>query len=341
MTHNPAILLNWYKKLLYSMLLVFAFSTTEAQQLPLFSQYVMNGFLVNPSLAGRDGYASINLTVREQWMGMKDGPSTYVANFQTSLLRSSFMSGSHHIRKKVSRPTKPSRVGMGGSLFNDNNGIIRRSGLKVDYAYHIPMGKVREGQDHLSFGLGLIAYQHAINVDELEYSYEDDPLYSTYDKSVFITDFSFGTSYTTSKFYLGFAMTNILRGSLIFGNDGDNKRGELGHYFLSGGFNLPLNRDWSIKPSGFIRSSDMMFKSIQMDLTTRIFYKENYWAGLQYRTNDAVTMLIGFKYDRFYIANSFDFNVSDIRARSVGSYELSIAAKFGESSRRYRWLNSF
>jgi type IX secretion system PorP/SprF family membrane protein len=325
-------------RIINSLIFLFVFATVSAQQLPLFSQYVMNGFLVNPSLAGRDGFTSLNFTVREQWMGMKGGPSTYVVNFQSSILRNSFMSGSSHIRKKVVKPTKPSRVGVGASLFNDNNGIMRRSGIKLDYAYHIPLGRLRDGQDNLSMGLGIIAYQHSIRTDNLNYSYDDDPYFSIYDRSVFITDFSFGTSYTTDKYYLGFSMTNILRGSLVFGNDKENKSGEIGHFFLTGGMNVRVDKDWSIKPSAFIKSSDMVFKSVQVDLTTRVFYKDDYWGGLSYRTKDAVIVLFGMKYDRFYIANSIDFALTDIRSNS---YEVSLAVKFGESSRRYRWLNSY
>lgn len=324
-----------------SLFLIFITQIVSGQQLPLFSQYVMNGFLVNPSLAGRDGYSSINFTAREQWMGIKDGPSTFVVNFQTTLLRNSFIFPQNHIRKKATRPTKPSRVGLGGSLYNDVNGIMRRTGFKFDYAYHLPLGKLREGQDNLSFGLGVIMYQHALRPGDLNYSYEDDPYFSNYDKSVFITDFSFGANYTTSKYYLGFSMTNILRGSLIFGNDNTEKRGELGHYFLTGGMNFPLNKEWTVIPSALVRSSDLLFKSIQMDLTTRVFYKENYWGGLSYRTNDALILLLGMRYDRFYIANSFDLVLTDIKTRSIGSYEISVAIKFGESSRRYRWLNSY
>ena len=33
-----------------------------AQQVPMYSQYIMNGFLINPSFAGRDGYTTVNLT---------------------------------------------------------------------------------------------------------------------------------------------------------------------------------------------------------------------------------------------------------------------------------------
>jgi type IX secretion system PorP/SprF family membrane protein len=316
-------------------------AAVTAQQVPMYSQYVMNGFLVNPSLAGRDGYSTVNLTAREQWLGIKDGPSTYALSFQTTLLRNSFISKSKSVRRRAAKPTKPSRVGLGGYLFNDNNGIIRRTGLQASYAYHLPLGTGALGQSDLSMGLAMSTYQYALATSDLNYGYDDDPYLSQYDKSVFITDFNFGVSYTTTKYYVGFTMTNMLRGSLIYGNNGENKRGELGHYFLTGGVTIPINKEWSVKPSAFIKSSDLVFKSMQLDLSGRVFYKDSYWGGLSYRTNEALILLLGMKYDKYYVAYAYDLLLTDIRKNSFGTMELTLAVKFGESSRRYRWLNAF
>jgi type IX secretion system PorP/SprF family membrane protein len=320
----------------------FILGTAVAQQVPMYSQYIMNGFLINPSLAGRDGYSTVNLTVREQWVGMKGAPSTYAASFQTSLVSNSFNSRTKHARKKLFKIPKDAKVGLGGYLFNDNNGMIHRTGLQAAYAYHISMGQAKDGiSNSLSFGLALTAYQHSINEKDLLYSYNDDPYLNAYDRSVFITDVNFGVSYAASSYYLGFAMTNILRGSLVFGNSSDNKTGELGYFFLTGGYNFPLDAHWTLKPSAFIKSSDMLFKSTQLDLTTRIYYRDSYWAGLSFRTNDAIIAMIGLKYKMFYFAYAFDVALTDIRKQTLGTHELTLAFKFGEVTGRYRWLNSF
>jgi type IX secretion system PorP/SprF family membrane protein len=330
------------KKILFLIIVVFSYGLSSGQQVPMYSQYIMNGFLINPSIAGRDGYTTANITARDQWIGIKGGPKTYAASFQTSLLENSFISRSQHVRRRGLRPSKPGRVGLGGYVFSDNNGIIRRTGFQADYAYHIPVGTNRDGtQDNVSLGLGLILYQYAINTSQFKYSYADDPYLNSFDKSVFITDFNFGASYITAKYYLGFSMTNILRGSLIFANNSDSKIGEQGNYFLTGGFNIPIDRDWSIKPSAFIKSSDMLLKTFQFDLTTRVFYQENYWGGVSYRFKDAIILLLGVKYDKYYIGFAFDYALTQIRKRSIGSMELTLAVKFGENARRYKWLNSF
>ena len=332
--------MSYLRSILSVIVFSFIFGAVAAQQVPMYSQYIMNGFLINPSFAGRDGYTTVNLTVREQWVGMEGAPSTYAASFQTRILRNSYISKSTSVRKKLIKPTKGGKVGVGGYLFNDNNGIMRRTGLQAAYAYHIAMGQTGGYPNDLAFGLALTAYQFAIKTDGLIYD-PDDPLLNSIDRSVFITDFNFGTSYTTSKYYVGFAMTNILRGSLLFGDSSSTRRTELGHYFLTGGVKFPLSGDWILEPSAFIKSSDMLFKAIQLDLTSRVYYKDDYWAGLSWRTNDAIILMMGLKYDKFYFAYAFDFTMTDIRTQSFGSHELTLAVKFGESARRYRWINAY
>jgi type IX secretion system PorP/SprF family membrane protein len=310
----------------------------NAQQAPMYSQYVMNGFLINPSFAGNDGYTSVNLTAREQWLGLPTAPSTYAVSFQTRLLKTSFIQRSTSVRKKLVRPTRGGRVGVGGYVFNDQNGIIRRTGFEAAYAYHISMRNYRQ----LSFGLGATAYQFAIDIDGAVIHDLDDDFLNNYDRVVFIPDFSFGVSFTTRDYYLGFAATQMFRGTLTLGNTSQNPRTELGHFYLTGGVKIPLSgNDWILEPSAMMKSSDMLFKSFQADITTRVYYKQDYWAGLSYRSQDAMILLLGFTYDRFYFAYAFDFALTDIRHHSFGSHELSFAVKFGDSARRYRWLNRY
>jgi len=332
--------MRFLRKILPAIVLSFIFGAAIAQQVPMYSQYIMNGFLINPSFAGRDGYTAVNLTVREQWVGMAGAPSTYAVSFQTRILKDSYISKYTAVKKKIIKPTKGGKVGLGGYVFNDNNGIMKRTGVQFAYAYHISMGRTGGIPNDLSFGLALTAYQFAVNTNGLIYNH-DDPLLNSYDRSVFIPDFNFGASFTTSKYYLGFSMTNLFRGSLLFADTSITKRTELGNFYLTGGYKFPLSPDWILEPSAFIKASDMFLKSVQMDLTARVYYKEDYWVGMSYRTNDAIIAMFGLKYDRFYFAYAFDFTLTDIRKQSYGTHELSLAVKFGESARRYRWINAY
>lgn len=334
---------------LRSIILIVSFGliagASYAQQAPMYSQYIMNGFLINPSLAGKDGYTTVNVTARQQWVGLSGAPATYAASFQTRLLKDSYISKSTSVRRKIVRPTKGGNVGLGAYIFNDKNGIMSRTGILLAYAYHIEMGKSSSGTpNYLSLGLAATIYQYAIDLSgNLMLNDNTDEFLNNYDRVVYIPDFNFGASYTTDKYYVGFAMTSLSRGSIMFANSSSNKRSELGHYFITGGYKIgfPGNPDWGLEPSILIKSSDMVFKSAQMDLTARVYYKKDYWLGISYRTSDAVVILLGVTYDRFRFGYAFDMTMTDIRKQSFGSHELTLAVKFGESARRYKWINAY
>src|SRR5512135_1667048 len=91
--------MNYLKSIALIVFFVILTGIAPAQQVPMYSQYIMNGFLVNPSFAGRDGYTSVNLTVREQWVGLADAPSTYALSLQTRILRNSYISKSTTVKK--------------------------------------------------------------------------------------------------------------------------------------------------------------------------------------------------------------------------------------------------
>lgn len=333
--------MRFFKSLLSLAVLSFICGVSAAQQVPMYSQYVMNGFLVNPSFAGRDGYTTVTLTTREQWMGLNYSPATYAASFQTRILKNSYISKATSVRKKLIRPTKGGKVGLGGYLFSDYNGIMRRTGFEAAYSYHIAMGQTGGYPNDLALGLAFTFYQFAINTQNQLLYTVDDPVVNNYDRSVFIPDFNFGASFTTAKYYAGFAMTNILRGNLLFADTTDTKRTELGNFYLTGGIKIPLNNDFTLTPSAFIKSSDMLFKSLQMDLTTTVYYREEYWAGLSWRTGDAIILNLGLKYDRFFFGYAIDFTLTQLRSKSFGTHEVTLAVKFGESARRYRWINAY
>lgn len=325
-------------RLLISLVLLMIVLPLAGQQFPMYSQYVMNGFLLNPSYAGSDGYTTFGLTAREQWLGIADAPSTYAAAFQTRILKDSYISKSTAVRKKIDRPTRGGRVGMGGYLFADRNGIMNRTGLQLAYAYHLPL----ENDRQLSFGLSLSAYQYFVDINgAVMPDNVNDELLNNYDQVVYIPDANFGVSYITPRYYAGFAMTNLFRGALMFGNGGENGNSQLGHYFLTGGIKIDAGSDWIIEPSAMIKSSDMLFKSIQADITARVYYRGDYWMGLSWRTNDALILLAGLKVDRFIFGYAFDFTLSDIRSYTFGTHEVTAMVRFGDNPRRYRWINKY
>ena len=147
------------KRFFYIVMLFAGFLlNVNAQQVPLYSQYVLNGFLLNPAVAGSEGYTAVNLTAREQWIGFNNGPGTYALSFQTRILKKSYISRGSSVRKRQQHGSRGGNVGVGGYIFNDRNGAVERSGFKGTYAYHLNFQ-----QSQLSFGLSLVAYQFRLD----------------------------------------------------------------------------------------------------------------------------------------------------------------------------------
>ncbi len=121
------------KRLLYLLIFAFLQQISFAQQLPLYSQYLYNKFLINPAIAGADGFTSVNITARDQWIGYSGAPRTFSLSFQTRLLKRSYRLKQNLFNKTVYRPKTPGKVGFGGYLFSDKNGRIQRTGFQLAY----------------------------------------------------------------------------------------------------------------------------------------------------------------------------------------------------------------
>ena len=324
------------KKGLWIVCLSLITTWSYGQQPPVYSQYMMNGFLFNPATAGSDGYNSINVTAREQWLGLPQSPSTQSVSFQTRLLKTSYISKSTSVRRKMKRPTRSGRVGVGGHFFTDRNGLVRRTGIQLTYAYHIPLDKAQ-----LSFGLTAVGYQFDLNEQGFYDSYDpNDPLLMSYDRVVYIPDANFGVYYRARDYWAGFSVTSLFGSAFKIGVQGENNYTMHRYLYLTGGYNYEINNNLAIQPTVLLKSPDY-FRSYQMDISGRLVYQNSYWGGLSYRTPDAMIIFAGLKLDNFYFGYAFDYTLSSIRKYTLGSHEFMFAVKFGESARRYRWLSGY
>ena len=150
-------------------ILLLAFASVRAQQFPIYSQYMMNSFLLNPAVAGHEGYTSVNLTVREQWLGLEDAPSTYALTAQTRLLKNSFISRGKSVRRRKRVMSRSGRVGLGVYLFNDVNGAISKTGVSFTYAYHLTFRR-----SQFSLGGALKTFQYKIDKTKIIVEDQDD-----------------------------------------------------------------------------------------------------------------------------------------------------------------------
>jgi type IX secretion system PorP/SprF family membrane protein len=324
------------------LLLVAGPAVLNAQQVPLYSQYMMNKYLLNPAYAGSQGYTSYNLTARQQWLGFGDAetPSTQAICAQTRVLQTSHLSKMRLINRNRRRKKPSGRVGLGGYVFNDKNGAINRTGVQGTYAYHIPIDR-----SQLSFGVSGTVYQFNVDDDQLILPDEDlgipDPLIYGRRNTLFIPDATAGIYYVYNNFYVGLSGMNLFQSVLKFGSDQSygNYR-LLRHYYLMSGYRYELGiSGFAIEPSLLIRSTERA--NIQADINFKAFYQNDYWMGLSYRTGSALISMVGVKIGKIYFGYAYDYSLKAIQHLTYGSHEIMVGIRFGDSRGRYRWLRRF
>ncbi|MBN1185710.1 MAG: type IX secretion system membrane protein PorP/SprF [Bacteroidales bacterium] len=339
---------NIIRALLLSTISLTCLKNIDSQQLPIYSQYMMNAFLLNPAVAGHEGYTAINVTAREQWLGLKDAPGTYAVSFQTRLLKNSFISRSASIRRRKNVMSRSGRVGYGIYAFTDMAGAFTRSGIQGTYSYHIPFNSAQ-----LSFGISLTGYQFAINDNKIELL-ENDDLLTGSERSAFVPDANFGIYFTNNHLYAGISSMQLFQSPLKIGADKDGPGYKMmRHYFVMAGYRFEASRDILIEPSLMLKSTEQFVA--QLDVNSKMYIQEKYWAGISYRTGggysyfdesfkgkgSAIVIMGGIKVDKYYIGYAYDYTFNAIGARTLGSHEITAAVKFGDNARRYRWLNRY
>ncbi|MEX0986456.1 MAG: type IX secretion system membrane protein PorP/SprF [Bacteroidales bacterium] len=306
----------------------------NAQQVPLNSQYMLNGFLINPAVAGSEGYTAFNLTAREQWIGFKDAPGTYALSYQTRLLRKSYISKSSSIRKRQRYSSRSGKVGIGGHVYTDRNGAVEKTGIKASYAYHL---FIRNSQ--LSFGVSLTAFQLRLNDDKIVLEDYDDNIWINARGTAFIPDADIGIYYDTPDYYIGFSSDQLLESVIKLGDTGYDQYRQERNYYLLAGYDYPINDMLVLTPSTLIKMSDN--GAFQSDFSLKLYYDQTYWGGATYRTGNAIIVLAGLRIENLMFGYAFDVSVGSIMKHSYGTHEFIFAAKFGDNARRYRWLNRY
>jgi len=301
--------------------------------MPLYSQYVMNSYLLNPAVTGHDGYTSFNLTARQQWLGIKNAPATRSFSGQTRLLRKSHVIKARSVNNRSLQPSTSGRVGLGGFVYHDRNGAVERTGLQASYAYHI---FVKETQ--FSFGLSAGIFQFKIHEDDLTFA-EDDPFAANLKKVTYVPDANLGFYVSDPRFYGGISINQLFQSYLRIGNRQFEDFKMVRHYYLIGGYHFDLGNDYFLEPNILFKATER--KAFQLDIGTRIKYSNDYWAGLVYRTSGTLIVQAGVRVKQMYIGYAFDYMLSSIQKHTYGSHEIVIALKLGDNARRYRWLNRY
>jgi type IX secretion system PorP/SprF family membrane protein len=323
------------KKLVFISALIICSANIAGQQLPVYSQYLYNKFLINPAVAGSDGFTSFNLTAREQWAGYSGAPRTFSISGQTRILKRGY-SLKNSTRGNLYRPKTDGKVGLGGYIFSDRNGLIQRTGFQASYSYHMWV----QSNTQLSMGLAVTGYHFKINELEINFQDPNEPwLNNDLRRGIFVPDVDFGIYVLNPRYNFGFSTLQLFGAAAKIGSDAYQNFRMDRHYYLFGSYSFAVGSKTELQPSGLLMMSEQEKPMADIGLT--YIYNQKIWAGLTYRTSMAIIANIGFTYTNMYIGYSFDFTMQEIQRVTYGTHELTMAIRFGDSARKYRWLDRY
>lgn len=320
----------------FILILLLIANMTFGQQLPLFSQYLYNKFLINPAVAGSDGYTSVSLTAREQWVGYSGAPRTFSFSWQTRMLKKSYILKQTPLKKEVYRPKTDGKVGFGGYIFSDKNGLIQRTGFQASYAYHMWL----RNSTQLSLGLAFTGYYYKIDENQIHFEDPNEPwLNNNLRRGIFVPDVAFGAYLLNAKYCFGFSADQLSEASAKIGGPAYKNFSMSRQYYLFGSYDFSQGSYTIIQPSFLLKMSEQL--KPQADIGATYIYNQGFWAGLAYRTSGAIIANIGVKYMNMFFGYAFDFTLQEIQRITYGTHEVTIAIKFGDNSRKYRWLDRY
>jgi type IX secretion system PorP/SprF family membrane protein len=105
------------------------------------------------------------------------------------------------------------------------------------------------------------------------------------------------------------------------------------------GYRVPFNSALSMEPSFQFKTTEQFF--YQLDLGARMYYKNELWGGIFYRTGSAIILTLGAKYKNLFFGYAYDYSLNSLQTYSFGTNELIISLKFALFVRKYKWIERF
>lgn len=276
------------------------------QQMPQFTQYMFNNYSFNPAYAAVNNYWEGTSMNRYQWIGLTDAPRTFTLS--------------------AHGPLKDPNIGLGGYVYTDVVGPTRRVGAQVSFTYHINVSD----NIRLAFGLSAGMNQWLLDADKITAYHPNDFYFSNGLLKSMDPDGKFGLWLYHEDWYFGASIGQLFHNKLSFLEQQTSSESFMeDHFFFTGGYKFRFGDDWALEPTMMLKMG--LPAPIKFDLNVRGIWKETLWLGVGMRTQDALTMMIGYQHKNMLtIGYSYDMTLTKLKNFSSGSHELMLGVKFGK-----------
>lgn len=272
----------------------------KAQQEP---QYTLNQFNsnleINPAYAGANDDASLSLRYRKQWVNYSGSPSTLCFNGESKIIKQ--------------------RLALGLTVVGDWIGITQSTSVDLSIASHLRIGTNGTLSAGIKIGVQLLKSDFAklSNVDMT------DPLYIT-NSSLFMPYAGFGLLYHTPKFYVGFAVPQVVS----FENVSPQSKIIKPHFFLYGGYRIVLSSNFELRPA--LLCKYVTAAPFEADIAMDVWFKGVVGLGVSYRTSDAINFMVKGRIGKFYLGYAYDMTITGLKPYNSGTHEIYLGFEFGK-----------
>ena len=291
-----------------------AYAQTDA----ILTQYYELPSYYNPAAIGNTDNIRIRAGSRLQWLGIEGAPLTFLGTADMPVKLGS------------------KRAGVGIVLQQESIGLYSNINASAQAGYKF---KALKGVFTAAVNIGFV--DRTFKGSEV-YLPDDDDFHESFDDAIPTTDvhgtaldLGVGLEYVHPKFWAGVSYMHLNSPTVTFTTDSgasadagaSSGESEKNYEFQSpatlyfvAGSNIPIkNTLFEVIPSVMV-VSDFTFTTGQV--TGRVRYNKFLSAGVGYRYNDAVSLVLAAEIKGFYIGYSYDYPVSKVSLASSGSHEL-------------------
>lgn len=278
-----------------------------AQQAPMFTNYSNSYASVNPGFGGLSDGLNVMGIYRDQWTGFKDNTYNVLVSPKTMLFSGDM-------------PVKLLQGGVTLSVMKDKIAYEDNINLNLGYSYHLDLGS-----GVLGIGMAFNMLNRTVDFGKYHPTVDNDPILPTGEESDMLLDANFGLYWQVPEtFYIGMSITNLFesKGKMLVENAGTTASfmGDRTLYFMAGyeyQFNNPV---FVLLPSLCLMTD---FASTQINAGAKLLYNEKVWFGLNYRYQESIAAMVGFKFKDIQLSYSYDVNTMGSAVQ--GSHEVCVS----------------
>lgn len=303
---------------------------SSAQFDPYYTHYMLNKLAFNPATAGEKDAICINALTHQQWTKQTDQSASFFEGAPPTKLFDKVNPRTNSF--SITAPLLNNKLGVGFQAIQDKIGFNTNLYLRGSLSWKFRMGrKLPDGSTDQTLAVGADFGMVQVGVDGTKYNplTAGDPHIPSGQVSGGTFDMGAGVYYTHQRlfdgFYIGASMTHITAPSVNLEKTVNWKTHQ--YLYILAGTRHDMGAI-ALMPSILIKT---VGTPTQVDLGCRALFNEKLVAGLNLRSGDAISLLLGYYVmPNLYAGYSYDITaISGVRKyTSAGTHEIFISYCF-------------